>query len=368
MTTPDSYKFHSTGQFRQVVKNIQTQTKFKGFDTEGNAIIDELAISPKIDYIGTVKLHGTNGSIVLEEDDVISFHSKNNLLGYLDNGSFTLLSDNAEFAQTMLRRYDSVLEVVENAKRLVKEVTGVDLRPIKISGEWCGSGIQKGVGISYLPKKSFFIFGIKAGATDQTIKQGWLPVEYTSNLTSVETELDSIYAIADFPVKEITIDFQNAVYSQNTLIEHTMAAESECPVSKDLGLVDSEGNPQRLGEGYVWTPKDINYCWDSGNWFKTKGEKHSVSKVKTLASVCPEKLNSIKEFVDYAATINRFEQGLSEVGKDSSLIGKFIGWVSSDINKEEADTLEASNLTMKDVGKVLTTKAREWYISKLNEM
>lgn len=29
---------------------------------------------------------------------------------------------------------------------------------------------------------------------------------------------------------------------------------------------------------------------------------------------------------------------------------------------------KASNLTMKDVGKVLTTKAREWYISKLNEM
>ena len=44
-----------------------------------------------------------------------------------------------------------------------------------------------------------------------------------------------------------------------------------------------------------------------------KGTKHSVSKVKTLAPVNVEKLNSIQEFVDYSVTRVRFEQGLSEV-------------------------------------------------------
>ena len=367
MTQPTNYSYHSTGQFRNVVKNIQQQTKFKGFDEDGNVILDELAIAPTIEYIGTVKLHGTNANIILHEDGVISFHSKNNLLGYVENGEFTLLSDNAEFAQTMYRRFDTVLEVVENAKRVVKENTGVDLRPIKISGEWCGQGIQKGVGISFLPKKSLFIFGIKAGETDQKFKQGWLPVELTSELTSNDTHADGIYAITDFPCKKVNIDFQNAVMSQNFLVESTIEVENECPVSKQLGLVDADGVPQLLGEGYVWTPTSEEYCWDSGNFFKTKGEKHSVSKVKSVAAVDTEKLNSIKEFVDYAVTENRLQQGLNEVGKDQKLIGTFIGWVSKDVNKEEADTLESNNLTMKDVGSSIANKARTWYITELNK-
>ena len=41
---------------------------------------------------------------------------------------------------------------------------------------------------------------------------------------------------------------------------------------------------------------------------KVKGEKHSSSKVKKLASVDVEKLNSIKDFVDYAVTESRLEQ------------------------------------------------------------
>lgn len=265
----------------------------------------------------------------------------------------------------MFSRLDTVLEVVENAKCVVKRGTGADLRPIKISGEFCGQGVQKGVGISFLPKKSLFIFGIKAGETDQKLKQGWLPVELTSELTSTDTHVAGIYAITDFPTKRVSIDFQNAVMSQNFLVEATHEVEKECPVAKQLNLVNADGVPQLLGEGLVWTPESEDYCWDSGNCFKTKGEKHSVSKVKSVAAVDPEKLNSIKEFVDYAVTENRLQQGLNEVGSDQKLIGTFIGWISKDISKEESDTLESSNLTMKDVGGMIANKARIWYISQL---
>ena len=365
---PENYSFHSTGQFRNVVKNVQQSAKFNGFDSEGNVILNELAIAPTVEYIGTVKLHGTNASIIVHEDNTISYHSKNNLLGYnKPDGGFVLLSDNAEFAQSMSRRFDSVLEVVENAKRVIKDNTGVDLRPIKISGEWCGQGVQKGVGISFLPKKSLFIFGIKAGETVQEIKQGWLPVELASSLTTMETELDGIYAITDFPCKHITIDFQNPAFSQNALVAATEEVEDTCPVAKTLGTKNEEGVLQLLGEGLVWQPVSPDLCWDSGNWFKTKGEKHSVSKVKSVASVCPEKLNSIKDFVEYSVTENRLLQGLGEVGKDQKLIGTFIGWVSKDVNKEEGDVLESNGLTMKDVGSTIANKARTWYIQNLNK-
>lgn len=365
MTQPTNYKYHSTSQFRNVIKHVQTTCRFVGLDGEGNAIFDNSKPLPKLEFIGTTKLHGTNASIVLHEDNTISFHSKSNLLAYVVDGEFTLLSDNVEFAQSMQRRMDSVVEVIDNAKLIVKRVYGADIRPIKISGVWCGQGVQKGVGISYLPKRSLFIFGIKAGDNNQEVKQGWLPVEYTSDLTSQDTELDGIYAITDFPFEKVEIDFAYPEQSQNFLVEATHEVEKNCPVATQLQLKDPDGLLQTLGEGLVWTPTDPDWCYDTGTWFKTKGEKHSVSKVKTLAAVDPEKVNSIKEFVDYAVTDNRLEQGITEVGLDVKLTGKFIGWVSQDINKEEADTLEDNNLTMKDVGKYIADKARQFYMNKL---
>lgn len=346
-------KYHSTGQYRHAVKNIQTKAQFKGLDAEGNAIMDRTAIAPTLSYTGTVKLHGTNASVIIHEDGVISFHSKNNILGSIDSdGEFNLNSDNAEFAQTMWRRKEAVFNIITQAEILCVTRYGELRYPIKISGEWVGSGVQSGVGISFLPTKSLFIFGIK-------VQDDWLPIK---TISSVGCDQSGIYNIMDFPTKSITIDFNNPAYSQNELVAAVEAVEKECPVSKQLGITQS-----LLGEGLVYVPDDVEFAKDSGNFFKVKGEKHSVSKVRSVASVCPEKLDSIKEFVEYACTVNRMEQGLGEVGLDQNKIGQFIGWVSRDINKEEGDVLEENNLTMKDVGKYTATECRKFYLGKLNE-
>ena len=97
-----------------------------------------------------------------------------------------------------------------------------------------------------------------------------------------------------------------------------------------------------------------------------KGEKHSSSKVKKLASVDVEKLNSIKDFVDYAVTESRLQQGLTEIGLDMKKMGEFIKWISQDVFKEESDTMKENNLEMKDIGKELSNKARKWYIEQYN--
>lgn len=355
---PENYKFHSTGQFRNVVKNMKTSAQFKDLDEQGEPLIDRNAPAPVVDYIGTVKTHGTNASIVLSEDGTISFHSKNNLLGYIDtSGEFKLLSDNAEFAQTMYRRLQGVVAIIEETKTLLGNTLQC---PLKISGEWVGQGVQKGVGVSFLPQKVFIIFGIKNGNTDQETKQGWIPLTLTEGVYSNDNH---IYNVMQFPTYKITIDFNNPEYSQNILVENTNLVEQECPVAKTLGVTDN-----LLGEGIVYQPVDAKYCWDSGNWFKVKGEKHSISKVKTLAAVCPEKIESIQKFVEYSVTDNRLEQGLVEVGLDQRLIGQYIGWVNRDINKEEGDVLEANNLTMKDVGKKVSDIARKYYLEVINNL
>lgn len=359
MSEIKNHKFHSTGQFRNVVKNIKHQAQFKGVDESGVAVMDRTAIAPTLKYIGTTKLHGTNGSIVLHENGVVSFHSKSQLLGYVKDGEFTLNSDNAEFSQTMYRRWDGVSKTLACAVEACKAHYGKVIYPIKVSGEWCGQGIQKSVGISMLPVKSFFVFGVKCGETNQEKKQGWLKLDLLHPVCSNEHH---IYNIMNFPTASIEINFNEPEFAQNKLVEYTESVENECPVSKSLGVTET-----LLGEGLVWIPEDPDYGYDSGNWFKTKGQKHSVSKVKSVAAVNPEKLNSIKAFVEYAVTENRLEQGLGEVGLDQKSIGKFIGWVNKDINKEEGDVLESNNLSMKEVGKNLSDKARIWYIEQLNK-
>jgi len=102
--------------------------------------------------------------------------------------------------------------------------------------------------------------------------------------------------------------------------------------------------------------------------FKVKGEKHSVSKVRDVAGVEPEKLASIEEFVAYAVTENRFRQALTVVfgdpkRADVKRLGEVIKWMSQDAVKEEADTLEASGLTWKEVNGRVAAKTREMFFA-----
>jgi len=117
-----------------------------------------------------------------------------------------------------------------------------------------------------------------------------------------------------------------------------------------------------ISEGIVWS------CEYKGvvHRFKVKGEKHSASKVKTLAAVDVEKLNSINEFVEYAVTESRFNQGLEKTflnGEpiDVKKMGALMKWIVDDIIKEESDTMVKNNLEPKDVGKYISAKVREMF-------
>jgi hypothetical protein len=136
--------------------------------------------------------------------------------------------------------------------------------------------------------------------------------------------------------------------------------------SRDCGILEINS----VGEGIVWQPvqeglKDWN---TSDAWFKVKGSMHSVSKVKTLAPVDVEAINSINEFVETYVSENRLKQGidkLTEMGLDISVknLGEFIRWVFNDIMKEEADTVVANQINPKTLGGPIATKARKWFMA-----
>lgn len=335
--------FPSIDQFRNVVSTINRQYNFVGMNENGEAIYDASLPKPVLKFKGSVKLHGTNAGVCFNRVDGIWYQSRENII--------TPEKDNAGFAFFAESNKDLLIFIAVHAA----ERAGIDLdkNTISIYGEWCGGNIQKGVGICNLPK-SFFIFGVKVtpfpieGAEKQ-------PTAYWIDHSGLRANDDKIYNIEDFQTYEMDIDFNQPELSQNKLSDLTIAVEEECPIAKSFGF-------SGIGEGIVWSCEYKNVV----HRFKVKGEKHSSSKVKKLATVDVEKINSINEFVNYAVTESRFNQGIEKTFPNNEPIdvkkmGALMKWIVDDIIKEEMDTMVANNLEPKDIGKYVSNKVREMF-------
>jgi len=333
--------FPKIGQYRQVVKEAKQRAAYIGKDENGDPIYDYSKVAPTIKFKGTVKLHGTNAGIGHTEEDGLWAQSRSNII--------TPENDNMGFARYVEDNKKSFEELVEHVRYVNSKLNPND--GVFIFGEWAGKGIQKGVGISQI-EKSFFIFDVKIVPEDGT-------EPYHLDSDYLRSKEHRVYNIQDFLCYDIDIDFNAPELVQNELADITTKVEELCPVAKEF-RVDG------IGEGVVWSSNFEGHRFI----FKVKGEAHSVSKVKTLAKVDTEKVNSIKEFVDYAATENRLEQGLGIVFPDGVLdqkkTGEIIKWVVSDVFAEEKDTLEDNGLQMKDVGKYLSNRVRQMFFDKLN--
>ena len=337
-------KFPSIDQFRTVVTNVNRHFNFVGLDENGEAIYDPTLPKPTLKFKGTVKLHGTNAGV--------SYNAKESMWAQSRENIITPEHDNAGFAFFAHTHETEFLRMFFDVA--AKEDIDLHKNTISIYGEWAGKGIQKGVGISEIPK-SFFIFGVKITPhteTEEELKENpayWVDGSYLRN-----NEV-KIFNIEDFPTYEMEIDFNMPQLVQNDLADLTIAVEEQCPVANHFGAVG-------IGEGVVWT------CEFKGvvHRFKVKGEKHSSSKVKTLASVDIEKLNSISDFITYAVTESRFNQALENTFPNNEPIdvkkmGDLIRWVVNDVIKEESDTLAKNGLEPKDVNKYVSAAVREMF-------
>ena len=334
-------KFPSIEQFRNVIKDVQFRAQTVGYDQDGNRVVDRDPTYPKLKFIGTVKIHGTNACIGSHEDDVW-YQSRERII--------TPESDNAGFATAMTVIPDQITDLFSQIR---KHNIDKGEHPVLIFGEWCGGNVQAGVGVTGLPKM-FVVFSIK-------VNDQWLTREDFAKIVFPNEQ--KIFSIYDFPTWEIEIDFALPTLVQNQLGELTLAVEAECPVAKHFGN-------QGIGEGIVWKCVAPFYN-ESRYWFKVKGEKHSVSKVKTLAPVDVEKVQSMNELIETVLTENRLKQGidkLREMGKEISekSTGDYIRWIHGDIVKEELDRIVASGFEPKDLGKPVSTKARQWFFSYID--
>lgn len=352
-------KFPSIDQFRNVIRHVQTQTRYAGKDETGEPIYDGSRELPKLKFQGTVKLHGTNAGVVYDvKTHTIEYQSRERIL--------SLTSDNAGFMLAQKRQEDAWKRFFEREYNIEIDYAKSDESPlskIAVYGEWCGSGIQKGVAISQLPKM-FVVFAMKYLYEDGT--SDWAVIE-TLDFDQIVWRLEDVYNVEDFGTYHVEIDFAHPELAQNKMIDITMAVEEECPVGKHFGV-------SGIGEGVVWCAYGEGEKWNtSGMWFKVKGEKHSASKVKKLASVDVEAVQAVADFIEMAVTESRLEQGLHVLKNELLLplemksMGDFIRWVFNDILKEEMDTIIASQIDPKKLGGPIANKARPWFTRKINE-
>lgn len=350
-------KFPSIEQFNTTIKNLKHYYQYNGKDEEGKAIYDYSKVLPVICFTGTVKLHGTNAGVsyntVTKE---LWAQSRERIL--------SVESDNAGFAFFVQQNKDTFIQMIHEYFHDIKMPEGI----ITIFGEWAGPGIQKGVAISQIKSKSFFIFGMKVTIPSDT-EDGesnvyWLDIAKDIDRIGgsefiLKANDKNIYNIYQFPTYHMLVDLNKPELSVNTLISITEDVELECPVG---AYFDISG----VGEGVVWSAS-IGENGEEVVRFKVKGEKHSSSKVKQLASVDMEKVASINEFVEYAVTENRLNQGVEQVfaqyNKEPSIedTGLFVKWVSNDVIKEETQVMIESGLEPKEVMGAVSKRAAAWF-------
>lgn len=343
--------FPSIKQFKEIVRHVNDNCSFHQIN------------HPTLHFVGTTKIHGTNAGIcrlVNGSIDDIYVQSRERII--------TVNSDNCGFALWVDANKKELNELF-NEIATNEQASNAAENIIQIYGEWFGGNIQKGVGVSNL-KKSFSCFAIRVSESAESTN--WYSADKIISVTEKTTKtIPNFYNIYQFPTWHIVIDFSEPSSVQNTLVSLTNAVEEQCPVATKL-----LGQPYpdcMTGEGIVWHCVTKHDVIDTSSLvFKVKGEKHSVTKVKKLASANEEEIASIKEFVERTVTENRLQQGIQKMQEleidvsQMQNISKFIQWVVADVIKEESSMIVHNGLDDKKVKSAITTAARNFYINHTN--
>lgn len=327
----DCIKFTSIEQFRNVRRNVEWKAQYQGQDENDEPIMNRLAKMPTITFIGTEKIHGGNLSIVIDQNQCLTCQSRERII--------TPEDDCYGFAKF----------VEKNKERIINDFPHNTV----IYGEWAGKGIQNKVAVCEL-EKFWVIFAVK------TINGGYVDISNWATPDDIR-----IFNIYDNKIWTIDIDFESPGDVINQINAWTLEVEEESPFAAKFGVKD-------IGEGIVFHAVDQSYPYDKFS-FKSKGDKHSGSRVKKLATVDVEKMKNIESFVDKHVNEERLMQGYNYLHENKKFdyersLGEYLRWVFNDIMKEEADELAASGLSQKELGGAVSKRAKIWYFEKIKSI
>mgnify|MGYP000224027381 CR=1 FL=1 len=316
----------------------------------------------EVEFEGTVKLHGSNAGVIAAPGAPLQAQSRKLLIDETGLSGF-----GAFVAQN-----ESLLAWLIDDLKKSNDVQASST--VVIFGEWCGGNIQKGVALTHLPKH-YAIYEMYVLPSEHT---GPLAEDTYERCTKIPARFPAtpalddagIYCIDRVPPIRVTVqvDSPDSVHAALDLFERvTNEAGALCPWAKTFGV---EG----AGEGWVWSPTDIELRRFSDNTFKTKAEAFknpagSPGAGKKAKSVLPPGASqSLTEFAQRFITQARLAQAAGEVVDEGDVvsarhIGKLIQWVLADLLKEEPSEIAALQETLgtralKLIGQRVGYKAR----------
>jgi hypothetical protein len=358
--------FTSIESIPLVYRSLKSRLKYRGKDAIPASDEEVAGKFPVVNYTGTVKIHGTNAGVRFHEGKLVP-QSRSRAL--------SLGSDNMGFAQFVFSHRESW----ENSLRYLSRKFKAD--DIIAYGEWCGPGIQKGVGVSTIPEKVFVIFGLKYRTKELSnvlADEDDLDSDSTYTYASVENDylgeiansIPNVYSILDFPMYRVTVDFNNPNEALEEIERLTQEVENDCPVARHF-------NSPGLGEGIVWRP--TNPQWDTTKmWFKSKGEKHKeVHDTQTQKAnkfkLEMDEVKSINEFTEMYLTEPRFNKGLDylremNISIDITSTGQFVKWMCNDILKEGEAHILDNKLNVKFLTGNVGKESAQWFKKYVSTM
>jgi len=360
------YGFPSIGQYANVISSVIRKSTYTGNDENSDPIYDSNIVKPILDFIGTTKLHGTNGGVIIDFfNKKVWYESREAVLN--------IHSDNAGFANYMSSIQEKFVEMVV----LNLGLTGTDWDPnqndpdywgnhvLAIYGEWCGGKISKGTALNKLDKM-FVIFSatIRTREKVDSRELDWFPHQVLSKLKDHSIKVYNVY---DYETWKISVDFNNFQQDTPKILEITETIENECPIAKALGH-------SGIGEGIVFKCITPSYN-NSDFWFKSKGEKHAKKKEREIKLVDSEKENAIICLANKVTPSWRLEQMFNQVFDilndeivTTEKLGDFIKAVNADIIKEETLALEEAGLTFSNISKYVSKISRDYFFQIQAEM
>lgn len=338
-------KYPSIDSFKNFYHSVKMVSEFVSKDDEtGDVVYDKSKPKPKLTCVGTVKLHGTNASVVLSPAGEVYAQSKKQLI--------RIGQDNAGFAAY-------VNEFKGEFKKLLLYIDKEVDQYVAIYGEWVGKGVNKGCAIHNLEDKIFVVFGVKiCDSAGEFIR--WLTLDEMKNIKNNEIRC---YNVMDYKTYSFDINFNDKLGSEEILNKAMLEVEKECPIAKEFGF-------SGIGEGLVF------YTEFKGELsrFKVKGDKHAKCQSEKK-EVSPEQLallDTKNQMVLQVLPDWRLEQGLVEVFDinnggylDVKRMGEYLKWVVQDVAKEESFTLNEKGYKVKDISKQISDKARSFFFSQI---
>lgn len=311
-------------------------------------------VPPTLTFHGTVKLHGTNGSVA--HDYVTGEQwpqSRNQILG---NGA----ADNKGFAAYTHR--EDVRPLFQELFHSIDKFRAAEEKQAVIYGEWCGKGIQKGVAISQLSPR-FVVFDIGLYNSDGDCR--FLSHDDVHNIIITGRGQEEfspglpILSSKDFKTWAVTIDFNNRESCQdacNFIKEVTKTVNEACPVGEQFGK-------NGVGEGIVWAcekpEKDIPGK-DNILRFKSKGETLSETHGGHNIPLAPQETKE-KDLVDASLTENRLNNVFDNLPDGKRDLKTFLQAIKRDVLTEEALTITHNKLNKKLLATLIEQKAKSWF-------